>query len=160
VDSAAEVLRQVNRRLAPDMGEDMFITIAYLILDPARRHLTIARAGHEPPLLYRDGRLEEIPSPGMAVGIDSGELFDSVIADRVQPLQTGDALVIYTDGVTEAQDPQGREFGREALEEAIVASASGGARAIAETIVERVRRFRGAAGQNDDITLITLYAAK
>lgn len=158
--SPAEVLRRVNRLLAPDMGEDMFITIAYMILDPAARRLTVARAGHEPPLLCRGGKLSEIAPPGMAVGIDSGELFDSVLADCVQPLQAGDAVVVYTDGVTEAQDPGGREFGREPLEEAILASAPAGAQAIADAIVGRLERFRGPAEQNDDITLISLYAAR
>ncbi|HPA21351.1 MAG TPA: SpoIIE family protein phosphatase [Verrucomicrobiae bacterium] len=156
--SAAEVLRRVNRLLVPDMGEDMFITIAYMILDPAAGRLTVARAGHEPPLLCREGRLTEIAPPGMAVGIDRGELFDSVLADCVQPLQKGDAVVVYTDGVTEAQDPGGREFGREPLEEAILASARSGAKAIADAIVERLERFRGPAEQSDDITLISLYA--
>lgn len=156
--SAADVLRRVNHLLVPDMGEDMFITIAYMILDPAGQTLTVARAGHEPPILYRDGRLTEIAPPGMAVGIDRGELFDSVLADCVQPLRKGDAVVVYTDGVTEAQDPGGREFGKEPLEEAILESATSGAQAIAEAIVGRLERFRGAAEQSDDITLISLYA--
>lgn len=78
----------------------------------------------------------------MAVGIDSGPLFDSVIADRVQPLEPGDALVVCTEGVTGAPDPEGREFGREALDEAILATAPQGARVIADMIVERVRWHR------------------
>ncbi len=160
LDSAAEVLRRVNRLMAPDMGEDMFITIAYMILDPAAARLTVARAGHEPPLLCRGGKLREIAPPGMAVGIDTGELFDTVLADEVQPLQRGDVIVIYTDGVTEAQDPGGREFGREPLEEAILASAPTGAKAVADAILDRLARFRGPAEQSDDITLITLYAAR
>jgi len=156
--SPADVLRRVNRALVPDMGEDMFITIAYMILDPAKSTLTVARAGHEPPLLYREGQLTEIAPPGMAVGIDRGELFDSVLADCVQPLRKGDAVIVYTDGVTEAQDPGGREFGKGPLEEAILASATSGAQAIADAIVGRLERFRGPAEQSDDITLISLYA--
>lgn len=160
MDSPAEVLRHVNRVMAPDMGEDMFITVAYMILDAAAGKLTVARAGHEPPLFCRGGALSEIAPPGMAVGIDTGELFDSVLADCVQLMLPGDAVVIYTDGITEAQDPGGREFGREPLEEAILASAPSGAKAIADAIVERLDRFRGSAEQSDDITLITLYAER
>ena len=89
--SPAQVLREVNRLLYPDIREDMFITMIYMIMDPAGR-ITLARAGHESALWCRDHfkHIESIDAPGMALGIDSGDVFDEVIKDvTYRPLATG-----------------------------------------------------------------------
>src|SRR5271169_3731950 len=80
--SPAQVLREVNRQLYPDIQEDMFITMIYLIVDPSGK-LTLARAGHETALWCKDHfkHIETIDAPGMALGIDAGDVFDEVIRD-------------------------------------------------------------------------------
>lgn len=156
--SAADVLRQVNRILYPDIREDMFITMAYAILDFKNNHITLAKAGHDAPLLYQAGDipLETLQSPGLALGIDSGEVFDTVITDLVIPIKPEDTFLFYTDGVNEAVNAEEEEFGKEQIRSALKACAPGGAAYLIQNIVERVTRFRGNQLQNDDITLVTI----
>ncbi len=156
--SPADVLRKVNRQLYPDIKEDMFISMAYLILDHERNGITLARAGHDAPLLYKQESQTVTPvkSPGMVVGIDSGNVFDRLTADFAIRLERDDCLVLYTDGVTEALNTEGDEFGLERTIQAVRASASNGAPAIVKKLIEDVRNFTGSHPQNDDITLIAI----
>ena len=156
--SPADVLRKVNRQLYPDIKEDMFISMAYLILDHQRDGVTLARAGHDAPLLYKrhSQTVTPIKPPGMVVGIDSGNVFDRLTTDFAVPLERNDCLVIYTDGVTEALNTDGDEFGLERAIESVRASATDGAQTIVKKIIEDVRNFTGSLPQNDDITLIAI----
>src|SRR2546423_550400 len=74
--SPTDVLQKVNRQLYPDIKEDMFISMAYLVLDHARGTVTLARAGHDAPLLYqaKNKTVTPLKTPGMVVGIDSGDV--------------------------------------------------------------------------------------
>jgi phosphoserine phosphatase RsbU/P len=156
--SPADVLRKVNRQLYPDIKEDMFISMAYLILDHERDGVTLARGGHDAPLLYRRQLQSVTPvkSPGMVLGIDSGNVFDRLTADFAVPLERDDCLVLYTDGVTEALNTEGDEFGLERTIEAVRASVTDGAQAIVKRVIDDVRNFTGSNPQNDDITLIAI----
>ncbi len=156
-DSPAEVLRQVNRQVFPDIRDDMFVSVLYGILDLDAGRVVFARAGHEAPLLRRaSGEVEIIASPGMAVGIDPGDAFEAVIADREIDLPADDLLVLYTDGITEARDRVGNEFGRDGLVDAVATSGTAGAAQMVEDVRERIRRFAGDTPQMDDITLLVL----
>ena len=156
--SPADVLRKVNRQLYPDIKEDMFISMAYLILDHARNSVTLARAGHDAPLLYKRASRTVTPlkPPGMVVGIDSGNVFDRITGDFPVPLERDDCLVLYTDGVTEAIDTDGNEFGVERTMQSVRASADNGAPAIIARLIDDLRNFVGSQPQNDDITLIAI----
>ena len=157
-ESAAAVLQAVNRQLYPDIREDMFISMAYLIAHKADHELVLARAGHDAPLQYRasDASVVKINPPGMALGIDSGGVFNRVTGDCRVHLETSDCLILYTDGVTEALDANGLEFGMLRLTEAIQASAADGAPAILSRVTADLRTFVGNYPQNDDITLIAI----
>jgi sigma-B regulation protein RsbU (phosphoserine phosphatase) len=157
-ESPASVLQSVNRQLYPDIKEDMFISMAYLVLDHANGSVTLARAGHDAPLLYRRATetVEPLKPPGMAMGIDSGSVFDRVTNDLAIPLERGDCIVLYTDGVTEALDADDSEFGFDRMTQALRASAGGGASAILARLIDDLRNFVGAHPQNDDITLIAI----
>jgi sigma-B regulation protein RsbU (phosphoserine phosphatase) len=156
--SPADVLRKVNRQLYPDIKEDMFISMAYLILDHERNGITLARGGHDAPLLYKQESqsVTSIKSPGMVLGIDSGNVFDRITSDFAVPLERDDCLILYTDGVTEALNTEGDEFGLERTTESVRASASDGAQAIVRRVIDDVRNFTGSQPQNDDITLIAI----
>src|SRR5881398_2470389 len=156
--SPADVLRNVNRQLYPDIKEDMFISMAYLILDHQRNGIMLARAGHDAPLLYKQESQTVTPvkSPGMVVGIDSGNVFDRLTADFAIRLERDDCLVLYTDGVTEALNTEGDEFGLERTIQSVRASATDGAQAIVKQVIDDVRNFTGSNPQNDDITLIAI----
>ncbi len=156
--SPAEVLRTVNRQLFNDIKEDMFVSAAYLIMKPNQGEMTLARAGHDAPLLYvaREGVVNSIKPPGMALGIDSGGVFDRVIKDQSITLEKGDCLVLYTDGVSEALDPEGMELGLENVMLAIRESAPNGPGAVLQRLTDDLRTFAGTQPQHDDITLIAI----
>lgn len=156
--SPADVLRKVNRQLYPDIKEDMFISMAYLILNHQRDDVTLARAGHDAPLLYKrqSQMVTPLKPPGMVVGIDSGNVFDRLTVDFAVPLARDDCLVLYTDGVTETLNAEGDEFGVERMMQSVRASTTNGAQAIVRKIIEDVRDFSGSVPQNDDITVIAI----
>lgn len=156
--SAAEVLRRVNQQLYPDIKEDMFISMAYLIIDSSTPNVTLARAGHDAPLFYRavNQNVDKLTPKGMALGIDSGEVFNRVTADFSFELAVDDCLLLYTDGATEALDEEGMEFGLPRLMRALQSSAAKGATGIVKRLTEEVKNFAGNFPQHDDITLIAI----
>ncbi|PYK37588.1 MAG: hypothetical protein DME49_11205 [Verrucomicrobia bacterium] len=156
--SPADVLQKVNRQLYPDIKEDMFISMAYLILDHAHDGVILSRAGHDAPLLYKSSSqtVTSLKPPGMVLGIDSGNVFDRLTSDVAVPLERDDCLVLYTDGVTEAIDTEGDEFGVERMIQSVRASAMNGAPAIVTRLIDDLRNFVGSQPQNDDITLIAI----
>src|SRR2546423_1464449 len=151
-------LQTVNRQLYPDIKEDMSISMAYAILDHAQDTVTLCRAGHDAPILFNSETKTAVPvkPPGMVVGIDSGSVFDRITGDFPLSLKRNDCLLFYTDGVTEALDANGDEFGPERMIECVRTSAPEGAPAIITRIIDELRDFVGAQPQNDDITLIAI----
>ena len=157
-DSPSEVIKRLNAHLYPDIKEDMFISMLYAVIDRRSPEIRLVRAGHDAPLVYRarDRTVVKASSPGMAVGIDSGGAFNRVTNDFSLVLEPGDCLILYTDGVTEAQDRNGEEFGLEAMFRSIQASAPEGAAGIIRRVTSDVRAFIGDQSLYDDITLITI----
>ncbi len=156
--SPADVLSKVNRQLYPDIKEDMFISMAYVVLDHAHGGVTMARAGHDAPLLVKQNgqTITRLKPPGMVVGIDSGSVFDRVTGDFAIPLERDDCLVLYTDGVTEALDANGDEYGPDRMIQSVRESAGNGAAAVITRMIDDLRNFVGSQPQNDDITLIVI----
>jgi sigma-B regulation protein RsbU (phosphoserine phosphatase) len=156
--SAAQVLKRVNAQLYPDIKEDMFISMAYLILDDQSSIVTLCRAGHDAPLLYsaKDGSVSKLTPPGMALGIDSGDVFNRISADFSVELESGDYLILYTDGVTEALDSKGMEFGMKRMIQSIQASANEGAQGMRRRLIDDLLEFADDCPQSDDITLIVI----
>jgi sigma-B regulation protein RsbU (phosphoserine phosphatase) len=156
--SPAKVLHEVNAQLFPDIKEDMFISMAYAILDQQSNEIRLCRAGHDAPLLFRasDKSVSRINPPGMALGIDGGQVFERVTTNFTFTLQPEDCLILYTDGITEALDSQGDEFGLQRVIESVLASANDGAAAIITRLTDDLRAFIGPHPQNDDITLIAI----
>ncbi len=155
--SPSQVLSEVNRQLFPDMREDMFITMLYMVLNRSGT-ISLARAGHETPLLWRAAtrQTETIESPGMALGIDPGDTFDEVIRDVTVSLESRDTLVAYTDGINEALDEEGNEFGQDQLKEVLQTAGTSGVDHLVTAIIDRVQRFSSGHPQNDDITLAAM----
>jgi sigma-B regulation protein RsbU (phosphoserine phosphatase) len=160
--SPSEVLGAVNRQLFPDIREDMFISMAYGILDETNGRLTIARAGHDPALLYRrsTGKVELLRSPGLALGVDDGAVFERVTQDQEVDLLAGDCVLLYTDGVREAVDSTEEEFGMERMSENFRMAAPLGAEVVLSRMQEELRQFTGEGPQMDDITLVAIEKKK
>jgi len=160
--SPARVLAELNRSLAGDMREGMYITMTYAVVDAGRNQVTIARAGHELSLLSRRNAAtgaflsEFVGSEGMPLGLVDAELFESAIEDKALEFAPGSTLVLYTDGLTEAPNADEHEFGGARLADALRAAHAGPAREINAGILAAVDRFAGPAGLRDDYTLLTV----
>ncbi len=162
-DSPSRVLSELNRSMVPDMRGDMFITLIYVVIDTKNGAITFCRAGHEQPLLCRrDERagipvVETLTAEGMAVGMVSEELFDSVIEERRVPFESGDIFLMYTDGVTETCNDEGIEFSSGRLADVIKTLRNRSARELNQGIIETVDRFSGRLSTYaDDITLVSI----
>lgn len=157
-DSPARALAAVNRQLFHDMHEDMFISMAYLVLRDGENRLRLARAGHEPPLLYRaeQRKVEVLKPAGLAIGIDRGPVFERVTRDYESPFVQGDCLLLYTDGVTEAENAESEEFGKARLQRAFAEAAPLGAGAVVEMLQEELGRFVAGHRQLDDVTMVAI----
>ena len=151
------VLRRLNEILSPDVTEDMFVSLVYMVLDLRTRELTVARAGHERPLWWRarDGELRVLDSPGIGVGI-AGDAFDRALREDNIQLEKGDVVVAYTDGITEALNAAGEEWGQGRLFETLKQAAPEGAHSVLTNVRQRVERFVGQRPQYDDMTLLAL----
>ncbi|MDX6647274.1 MAG: hypothetical protein QOK40_3001, partial [Miltoncostaeaceae bacterium] len=151
----SRVLRQLNRAVLQQEREPRLLTVAYLRLRVGRRRVdgVLASGGHPPPLILRsDGRVEEVAGAGTLIGA-----FPEIeLSERSLRLRSGDAILLYTDGIIEARRA-GEFFGAERLE-ALLAGCTGlSAAAIIERLERGVADFLGAPGQ-DDIALLVLRA--
>jgi sigma-B regulation protein RsbU (phosphoserine phosphatase) len=146
-----EVLTKTNDMILSDARSDLFVTMAYADLSPVGR-VVYANAGHNPPLLVRaaTGELERLVSHGMALGV----MPEVVIGDQHVRLENGDLLVLYTDGVTDALDARGQEFGMARLEQTIVAHRSGSANQIVAALQAALHEFVGDEPPFDDLTVV------
>ncbi len=156
--SPAEVLSAVNRQLFPDIREDMFISMAFYIVDESSSKVTMARAGHDPALWYRHAskEVEQLRSPGMALGVDEGSVFERVIQDHEVQLESGDCLLLHTDGVREALNDKDQEFGMERMSASFKEAAMLGAQSVLDRIQDELGQFTGQGRQMDDITLVAI----
>ncbi len=148
----AAALTLVNRDLLSHASGDMFVTAFYAVLDPASGSLAWTLAGHDPPLVRRaSGRVERLPIGGQFLGAFEG----ISLTDGTLRLESGEALLAYTDGLTDALDAQGQRYGRERLAMAL-ASIYSGAAALQAHLLADLAAFTGGAPQPDDITLLIL----
>lgn len=156
--SPASVLHSVNRSIFPDIREDMFVSLLYLILERGSKEVTVARAGHEPPILFRKetGATEVIEISGLAAGIDEGPVFKRNVKDYRFQMESGDVLFLYTDGIIEGENPKGDEFGIERLCRMLVEHHELPAQDLVNTVLSELRCFSEGTAQSDDITLIAI----
>ncbi len=149
----AGILSEVNALLTPDLGENRFVGMIVVEVDPRTRALRYANAGHAPGyLLDRAGRIKaELASTGVVLG-----LFDDAAYVTAQgpELQCGDLLVLFTDGVTEAEAPDGTMCGAEWALEVIREHLYGRPAEMLEALGDAVRVFADGSDQHDDVTAI------
>jgi sigma-B regulation protein RsbU (phosphoserine phosphatase) len=155
--SPAQALAQANAALAADNPTMMFATAFVAILHPATGRLRYANAGHNPPRLIAASAGHR--ALGGADGIALGVVEDFVFEDREAMLAAGDRLLLFTDGVTEADRDDGSLFGDERLTEALVEAADGAPDALVAEIAAAVACFAAGCPQADDITLLCLAYA-
>jgi phosphoserine phosphatase RsbU/P len=149
------VTRQVNRALCRHTPLDRFVTFFYATLDTSTRTLACSNAGHNPPILVRaDGSVWRPASDGMVLGV----LENNVYSQSEVPLRSGDRLVLFTDGITEAGSHEGREFGDDRLVELVIAHRHQSAPELLDSLFREVSDFTGEVFA-DDATMISLAIA-
>ena len=153
------VLTEVNQLLHEDNETFLFVTVLYAVYDPATGDFTYASGGHDAPLLVRaDGTATLMP---LTDGIALGVVADLDFKQHTITLEPGDTVVLYTDGVTEAQNTEGDAFEVQGLHRVFAGSlASLSARDGTDSVFQQVRDFMGEAAQFDDITCLTLHRDK
>jgi phosphoserine phosphatase RsbU/P len=156
--SPASVLHSVNHSIFPDIREDMFVSLLYLIVERGSNEITMARAGHEPPILFHraTGDIEVLEPPGLAAGIDEGPVFKRTVKDYRFRMESGDILVLYTDGIIESENSEGDEFGIDRLCRLVAENSERSSQDLVNFITAEVSLFSAGMSQTDDITLIAI----
>lgn len=156
--SPASVLHKVNASIFPDIREDMFVSFLYLILERDSTTISLSNAGHEPPLIRRSktGKVEENEVPGMAAGVDKGGVFSRIVKDHKMEMETGDIILLYTDGLIEALNTKGEEFGFDRFIQAFEDAKGDSADEVLASVIGEIDNFSQGTNATDDITLIAV----
>jgi serine phosphatase RsbU (regulator of sigma subunit) len=157
--SPRRLLIDVNRRLADHLDNRSFITMTYVVVDLDAGTLTSARAGHTPLIVASADRTDVVTSDGMVLGLrlpGAGQRFEELLTEDQRPIRPGDAVVLYTDGVTEAMDREGELFGDAALTRAVTSHQALDATSLRDHLVDEVKAFVGDAEPHDDMTMVVL----
>jgi serine phosphatase RsbU (regulator of sigma subunit) len=150
----ADLLASMNALLHQESGRPSYATLFYGVYDDETQRLHYVNAGHPPPLVVTGGsglaRVSTLDPTCLPVG-----MFESIASEthHVQ-LSAGDWLIVYSDGVTEATDGGGEEFGRDGLVEAVSRVERAGAPAMCDAVLESVAQHQGAAPPHDDVTVL------
>lgn len=153
-----DVLCEVNRHLYQACQRRMFVTLVFGVIDPATRTMTYARAGHNPPLWHKTSEQSALllRPPGLGLGLNSGKSFDRILKVETIELQPHDVLFFYSDGITEAMNEHGEEYGEEKLM-AVATRVDGlGADEILNLVLGDVSSFLGTVPPQDDQTLVVV----
>ncbi|NQT06904.1 MAG: CHASE2 domain-containing protein [Candidatus Omnitrophica bacterium] len=147
-----EAVTRLNDTLSDESKANLFVTLAYLIFDTRKNLLTFSSGGHLPTILLKKGedvcRLLDVKK-GMPLGLMSGEYDQESVS-----VSSGDIIILYTDGVSEAMSRRREEFGEERLTKAIIKNRELGSRGLLEALDSEISKFAKGAPQHDDITLI------
>ncbi|MCB9845971.1 MAG: SpoIIE family protein phosphatase [Phycisphaeraceae bacterium] len=151
---AESVVELTNRAMCLDSLESEFVTLWYAELDPQTRRLTYCSAGHEPPfVLHGNGTHTDLSEGGLVLGVIESSAFEQ----RSITLEPGDTLVAYTDGIVEARNYEGAQFGRARVIEAVrhlLAEAPGASASdLCEHLLWSLRQYTGLQARLDDVTI-------
>jgi phosphoserine phosphatase RsbU/P len=145
--------QKVNSLLCESLEPGMYVTAVYGVLDTTNHIFTFSNFGHNPPLWFKqDGTVEPLTAGGVLLGVNKQATFE----ERAFMIQPGEMIVMYTDGVTEVFDKDGREFGRAGLTEVIKANRERKSSEIADAIREAVYAYAAPTHIFDDITVVVI----
>jgi sigma-B regulation protein RsbU (phosphoserine phosphatase) len=147
----SETMTRINHALIARSVDARFAT-AFLIVVADDGRAAYCNAGHNPPLLFSGGRVRRLDTGGTIVGVFE----EAVYEQEVLQLQPDDMLVLYSDGVSEAQDAAEHEFGEARVRAAAAAAMAEGPEAVLAAILDAVRVFTGGAPQSDDVTVVVM----
>jgi sigma-B regulation protein RsbU (phosphoserine phosphatase) len=151
----ARILRDANLRLHRDLGRQLLLTLVYAVLDSNTKTLNYCNAGHNSPLLVKaSGKWRALKTGGLLLGVFDKQQYKS----ETLHLEKGDAVLFYTDGLTEAHTPQPHrvEFGEERILDFLLEHRHLRASAIIDAFLDHIEEFTAGAHQHDDLTLVVI----
>lgn len=143
----------INNLVAENTTHGRFITFFWGILNDAKKTINYVNAGHNPPLLIRDNQITKLNKGGIILGVMKST--EPYLNEEIE-LKSGDVLVLYTDGITEAQNRKGEEYSEEKLESFVIDRASLTAQELLQEIKHEIDGFTNGGQQSDDITLVVI----
>ncbi|MBN1409021.1 MAG: SpoIIE family protein phosphatase [Calditrichaceae bacterium] len=156
-NSPKNLLIEINQKIYSSLDRNLFITMIYGILDTQNRELIISRAGHNALIhIKHDNMHTTFTPPGIGLGLDSGAVFKSELTEIRIKLENHDTLLFYTDGIIEAMNTKGEEFGEERLLQALLKSKASPISDKLKTIQEQLTCFLNGSKPQDDITMILI----
>jgi phosphoserine phosphatase RsbU/P len=151
IDQPASIVTSINHALCQRIVEMRFVTFLFGVIT-TDGHLTYCNAGHNPPYLIGASGVRRLDAGGPVVGVLEHATYEQGAAR----LDAGDAIVVFSDGVSEAMNAADEEFGEARLLETIQRTGTGDAQALVDAVVDAVRRFASGAVQSDDITIMVI----
>lgn len=151
----ARVMRDANLRLHRDLGRQLLVTLVYAVIDAETRTLQYCNAGHNAPLLIKpSGKWRALKAGGLLMGVFDKQHYKT----ETLPLERGDLLVFYTDGLIEAHTPppERLDFGEARLIDLLLRNRQQKASTLVDTVLEQIKSFASGAHQHDDLTLIVV----
>jgi len=157
-DGARDLLIRLNEFIAHDIRRDMFISMMIAILNTETGQLEIARAGHDPLILLREGEKQPhlIQPDGIVLGLVGGQTFADYTKEEIIDLESGDIVVFYTDGITEAMNPDGQEYSLKRFIGNIIQMRHEDPTGLIQAVNKDLARFASGVPQHDDLTLLVL----
>jgi sigma-B regulation protein RsbU (phosphoserine phosphatase) len=150
----AQLLAKANGVLRKSLEKNRFVSASYGLIDQQAMVLRVARAGHMPFFLSSGDRIETHVPPGLVLGAADEPLFSEKLKEITITLRSGDVIVFITDGISEAKNLSGNEFGYERLQSVIQSKRQASAQELTKLIMEEVKAFANQPVQYDDITLL------
>jgi len=148
-------VKKTNADIVKDMDRSSFVTVAAIVYDPVARTLTSARAGHNPPMIFNPtAGMRKFESGGLMIGMAQPAIFDAQLAPEVVEVQSGDLLLLYTDGIEEGKNPSGEEFGTNRIEPVIQSEWAKPPAYVLGSLFYEFERFAAGVTQEDDLTAV------
>jgi sigma-B regulation protein RsbU (phosphoserine phosphatase) len=156
--SPVEIMNGLNQLICRRLREGDFITAVIAYFEPGQNSMTIARAGHNWPLYYSSNTqsISSLKPSGICLGIDQDMGFSDCLQEKTLPVKSGDVLLLYSDGVTEAMDSNNHLFDLPRLESALKENAKFPADKIVAGINQRLDEFVQSEELHDDVTMVAI----
>ena len=155
-DTLSKIVNDVNRELSDDFGDSgQFMTLFYLVIEHSTRNANWVRAGHDPAIMYnpQNDTFDELHGSGLPIGVDADWRYEE---EKRQNLPKDQIILIGTDGIWEAQNTEGKMFGKEPIYEIIRQNAADSSNQILKCIVDELNRFQKGHNPTDDVTLVVI----
>jgi len=151
-----DVLVKANKILAQSLDSKTFVTAVYGLLNLKTGRFKFARCGHTPTIVIRNGTSDRYTPPGMGLGLDDTDKFESTLKQMEIQLKNNDILTLYTDGIPEAQNAQLRDFGYDKFESILIKNRESNTEILCNKVMEQLTTYSKDNEQHDDITLLIM----